>query len=303
MDDSFEGERPGTLFGAGLSLYKQKRFTEALPYFDRAIESDASLGAAWAFRGVTYFALHREPEATLHNLDQGLALLEFPSDETGRRAQGLFLGFRAAVLSDLHRHAEAIAALDETRQYRPLSAWLLLVQGVSYRALGQKWQAISAFRAALEDNRGDDASSDSWLRAASALLEFGDYHSALEATERAVQKAPERALAWTQRAQALLALKRYQECLDSIDQALALKDRDYFAWGVKGAALRGLKRYDEARAAFRHAQELAPPDYRAREPSVMGEFRMLLRLRRFGQAWRLALDETQLRLREQRAPR
>lgn len=303
MDESFEGERPDSLFGIGLGLYNQKRYNEALPYFDRAIEADASFGAAWAFRGATYFALHREPVATLYNLDQGLALMTFPADETGRHAKGLLLGFRAAVLSDLHRHAEAIAALDETHRYRSLPAWLMLVQGVSYHALGQKWVAISAYRAALDDPRRDTVTADSWLQAALALLELGDYNAALEAADLAVQKAPERALGWTRRARALLALKRYQECLDSIEQALALNDRDYFAWGIKGAALRGLKRYDEAQHAYRHAQELAPPDYRAREPNVLGEFRMLLRLRRFGQAWRLALDETQLRLREQRAHR
>ncbi len=94
MDEPIEPERPEALFRIGLGLYNQRRYEEGLPYLDRAIDGDASLGKAWALRGSTYTVLGREPALAIHDLDQALALMEPPSDENSRRARGLLLGFR-----------------------------------------------------------------------------------------------------------------------------------------------------------------------------------------------------------------
>ena len=299
VDEPTEAESPEALFRIGLSHYNQQRFEEALPYFDRAIQGDHSLGKAWAFRGATYIALEQDPTLVVRDLDHALTLLEPPIDENSRRMRGLLLGFRGAALCLLHRYAEAATGFEDARQYRLLPAWLSIRQGESYRALGQNQLAIAAYRRALEDPQRERATPDSWLQTAEALLELGDYPAAVDATRVAIERQPENALIWALQARALLALKRYQECLDSIERALAIDDQSYFAWGVKGAAARGLKRYEEAREAYHHAHMLALESPQARGPNIIGEFRMLLRLGRFGAAWRLAIGEAERRLNEQ----
>ncbi len=57
MDEQIEPERPEALFRIGLSLYNQRRYEEALSYFNRAIAGNSTLGEVWAYRALSRILL------------------------------------------------------------------------------------------------------------------------------------------------------------------------------------------------------------------------------------------------------
>lgn len=288
------------LLSVGLNLYNQKRYQDALAYFSRAIEEDPTCGEAWAYRALSRILL-REEAFPLHDLDQALALLEPPPDERRQRLRALVLRFHAAGLHQLGRHAEALADLDAAASFGPPYVSDEIRRGDSYRALGQPEQAAAAYRQAIAEGELGDVDTELWLGVAQALLELDDFAAALDAAQIAIQQEQDKALGWTKRAHALLYLARYQECLESAERALTLDSADFNTWGVKGSALAHLRRYQEAQVAFHRAYHLALPSPAARVAAFRGEFRVLLRLRRFRAAWRLMMGEVGQQLRERQS--
>ena len=97
--------------------------------------------------------------------------------------------------------------------------------------------------------------------AAAAAYSTGDYKSALEHYQAAVDKNPEDAESLSNLGQMLVRLGRVEESLPYFERAIAqIPDRWAYRFNL-ARALGLLNRWDEAIAGYREAQELFPNDY------------------------------------------
>ncbi|MFN7963079.1 MAG: tetratricopeptide repeat protein [Thermoanaerobaculia bacterium] len=54
---------PNSLLNLGIQKYNANQMADALPYFDRVVQENPSLGDGYYYRGLTYLALNKIPEA------------------------------------------------------------------------------------------------------------------------------------------------------------------------------------------------------------------------------------------------
>jgi len=76
--------------------------------------------------------------------------------------------------------------------------------------------------------------------------------------ERAVELAPDYALAWDDLASLLMQQERYDEALGKVQRALGLDPRFVHSWVVRGNILSRAQRFDEALKAYDKALEISP---------------------------------------------
>ncbi len=119
---------------------------------------------------------------------------------------------------------------------------------------------IPPMRATSQAVPTDASPKEDWLNKGNELYDLKRYEEALEAYNRAIQLAPNDALAYHNKGYALDDLKRYEEALEAYTRAIELDPNDAVTYYNKGYTLRNLKRYEEALEAYTRALELDPND-------------------------------------------
>ncbi len=229
------------LMTQGRALAAQKRWAEALPFFQRATERDPRHADAWGELGRMLNELKRYTEAlTAH--DRSLAL----NDQ-----QAWVWNNKGAALNGLGRREEALGAYERALALDPNYALAWYNKGVALNGLGRREEALAAYERALAL---DPNYAAAWYNKGVALNGLGRSEEALEACERALALDPGLALAWYNKGVVLENLKRYEEALAAYDRSF---DRnDHRDWSAHARVYRALGRVAEAEAAERRAKEL-----------------------------------------------
>lgn len=107
---------------------------------------------------------------------------------------------------------------------------------------------------------GGSLSADDYFKRGSNLYYKGDYRSALEAFEKAIELKPDYAETWFNKGVILHKLGRHEEELRAYERAIELKPDDAGAWNNKGVALGKLGRHGESLRAFERVVEIKPDD-------------------------------------------
>lgn len=144
-----------------------------------------------------------------------------PEPLTGAKLGAAEWSNKGSSLSNLGRHAEALACFDEALKLHP--------------SLGEAWA-----------NKGR------------VLVELGRLDGAMDCFEEALRLNPRDGKAVSDKAAALATLRRDPEALALCDQALALDPLLEQGWTNKGAVLRRLGRLEEAAGCHARAIELNP---------------------------------------------
>jgi tetratricopeptide (TPR) repeat protein len=105
--------------------------------------------------------------------------------------------------------------------------------------------------------------ADEWINQGNQAWGTGNYQSALEAYEKAIQIQSDSAIAWNNSGLALATLGRHEEAIASYDKAIELNPDFHFAWDYRGNSLWHLGRYEEAIASYDKAIELKPDSHDA----------------------------------------
>jgi serine/threonine protein kinase/tetratricopeptide (TPR) repeat protein len=163
---------------------------------------------------------------------------------------------RGRALSNLDRHAEALAAFDRALELSSgTPPRLLNLRACALVELGRYAEALAAVDDALHRGLND---WDIHANRATLLNLLGRHAEAVAATDLALVLDPNCAIARSQRAEGLFNLNRLTDALEACDRALDLNPDDANAHAIRAQALIGLRRIDEALRAIDGFIELEP---------------------------------------------
>jgi tetratricopeptide (TPR) repeat protein len=161
----------------------------------------------------------------------------------------------AIALIQLHRFAEARAALERAVSLEPRSIAALNNLGTVFQQLGRADLAAESYRNALAI---DPANAEAHSNLTAALGALGKHDEALAHARRAIELRPDFVNPYVHAALVEASRDAFDAALQWIDTA-SLRGRENAAMMIARAdILRRLHRYDEGTAACRRVLELAP---------------------------------------------
>lgn len=222
------------LFRDGLSFLSKDDCEKALPYFERAVESDSSYADAWAQAGFCNEKLGKHAEA-----------LEASKKAVNLRpsAESYFnIGLASFYLKQYKDAAEAYRAAIKLDPYNSADAYYAL--GLAYRDWGKADEEIQAYKAAI---RLRPDYTVAYERLGSRYLKSKKFNEAVEVYRQLSALKPGDAYAPNSMGEAYLELNRLSEAMESFRQSIRLKPdygKAYFnlgkcllAMGQRDAAL------------------------------------------------------------------
>jgi tetratricopeptide (TPR) repeat protein len=194
----YVAENVDELLAEGRALMGQRKYSEAIPFFERASQRDPTRLAIWTNLGFAYNELGR-PQDGLAAYDRALALDD--------RRSWLW-GNKGAVLSDLKRYNEALVATNRALTLDPDVADFWFNRGIVLMNVRRYTEAVTSYQRALDL---DPADAPAWRFKGTALNELRRYEEAFEAYDQALELDPEHVSGWSGLATALRGLGRVAE--------------------------------------------------------------------------------------------
>jgi tetratricopeptide (TPR) repeat protein len=221
-------------FRDGLSFLSKDDCEKALPYFEKAVESDSNYPEAWAQTGFCNEKLGRHTEA-IDASKKAVALR--PS------AESFFnIGLASFYLKQYKESAEAYRQAIKLEPYNAADAYYAL--GLTYREWAKPDEEIQAYKQAIK-LKPDYTSA--YERLGARYLRSKKYAEAIEVFKQLSVLKPGNASAPNNMGEAYLELGKLNEALEAFKQAIRLKPdsgRAYFnlgkcflAMGNKNAAV------------------------------------------------------------------
>ena len=153
------------------------------------------------------------------------------------------------------RLQEALAAGLALAGQHPNVPFIPNFLGAVYTGLGQKDEAITSYRKALEINP-DNATTHNNLGV--ALNSLGRHKEAVSCFQKALELNPDYTVAHMNLANNLNTIGKYEEAVASYERALELNPDHADTHNNLGAALNSLGRYGDAAVSFKKAVEINP---------------------------------------------
>ena len=197
-------------FRDGLSFLSKDDCEKALPYFEKAVESDSNYAEAWAQSGFCKEKLGRHGDA-IEASKKAVALR--PSAESYFN-----LGLANYYLKQYREAAENYRQAIRLDPYNAADAYYAL--GLVYRDWGRADEEIQAYKAAIK-LRQDYTSA--YERLGSRYLKSKKYLEAIETFKQIAVLKPGDANAPNNMGEAYLELGRLPEAMESFRQAIRLK--------------------------------------------------------------------------------
>ena len=197
-------------FRDGLSFLSKDDCEKALPYFEKAVESDSSYADAWAQAGFCNEKLGKHSEA-----------LEASKKAVNLRpsAESYFnIGLASFYLKQYRESVEAYRQSIKLDPYNAADAHYAL--GLVYRDWGKADEEIQAYKQAIR-LRPDYTSA--YERLGARYMRSKKYAEAIEVFRQLVAQKPGDAVAPNNMGEAYLELNKLNEALESFRQAIRLK--------------------------------------------------------------------------------
>jgi tetratricopeptide (TPR) repeat protein len=208
-------------FRDGLSFLSKDDCERALPYFEKAVESDSNYPEAWAQAGFCNEKLGRHTEA-LDASKKAVALR--PS------AESFFnIGLASFYLKQYKESADAYRQAIKLEPYNAADAYYAL--GLTYRDWAKPDEEIQAYKQAIK-LKPDYTSA--YERLGTRYLRLKKYTEAVEVFKQLAVLKPGNASAPNNMGEAYLELGKLNEALEAFRQAIRLKPdsgRAYFNLG------------------------------------------------------------------------
>ncbi len=198
------------LFRDGLSFLSKDDCEKALPYFEKAVESDSSYADAWAQSGFCNEKLGKHAEA-LEASKKAVSLR--PSAESYFN-----IGLASFYLKQYKDAAEAYRAAIKLDPYNAADAYYAL--GLVYRDWGKADDEIQAYKQAI---RLRPDYTVAYERLGSRYLKSKKFNEAVEIFRQLSTLKPGDAYAPNSLGEAYLEMNRLNEALESFRQSIRLK--------------------------------------------------------------------------------
>src|SRR5687767_9079321 len=197
-------------FRDGLSFLSKDDCEKALPYFEKAVESDSQYAEAWAQSGFCNEKLGRHVEA-----------LEASKKAVNLRpsAESYFnIGLASFYLKQYKQAAEAYQQSIKLDPYNAADAYYAL--GLVYRDWGKADEEIYAYKQAIKQ-RPDYTGA--YERLGARYMKSKKFNEAVEIFRQLAALKPGDALAPNNLGEAYVELKNYNDALESFRQSIRLK--------------------------------------------------------------------------------
>jgi tetratricopeptide (TPR) repeat protein len=208
-------------FRDGLSFLSKDDCEKALPYFEKAVESDANYAEAWAQTGFCNEKLSRHAEA----IDASKKAVSLrPSSESFFN-----IGLASFYLKQYRESADAYRQAIKVDPYNAADAYYAL--GLTYRDWGKPDEEIQAYKQAIR-LKPDYASA--YERLGARYLRSRKYAEAIEVFRQLALLKPGDASPPNSMGEAYLELNRLNDAVEAFRQAIRLKPdfgRAYFNLG------------------------------------------------------------------------
>jgi tetratricopeptide (TPR) repeat protein len=238
----------------GRQQFQAEQYSQALQYFNQALNLDPTLTDAWNGRGAALKKLGNFSEA-LAAYDCALQL--DPNSYKAWCNKGL-------LLEDLKDYSNAVTCYETALNLQPnapnaadIRTRFSALKRQGYQQPGNPSTTDSNTR---EENSNPDATSaaEAWFNQGNQRFMAGDFWGAIAAYEQALAIKPDDHQAFYNKEIALADLGRYEQAIAAYEQALAIKPDDHQAFSNKGIALADLGRYEQAIAAYEQALAIKP---------------------------------------------
>jgi tetratricopeptide (TPR) repeat protein len=197
-------------FRDGLSFLSKDDCEKALPYFEKAVESDSSYADAWAQSGFCNEKLGRHAEA----LDASKKAVNLkPSAESYFN-----IGLASFYLKQYRDAADAYRQAIKLDPYNAADAHYAL--GLVYRDWGRADEEIQAYKQAI---RLKPDYTSAYERLGMRYMRSKKYSEAVEVFRQLTALKPGDAVAVNNMGEAYLELNKHNEALESFRQAIRLK--------------------------------------------------------------------------------
>ncbi|HEX6728363.1 MAG TPA: trypsin-like peptidase domain-containing protein [Pyrinomonadaceae bacterium] len=197
-------------FRDGLSFLSKDDCEKALPYFEKAVESDSSYADAWAQAGFCNEKLGRHNEA-----------LEASKKAVNLRpsAESYFnIGLASFYLKQYRESADAYRQAIKLDPYNAADAHYAL--GLVYRDWGRADEEVQAYKQAIR-LRPDYTSA--YERLGARYMRSKKYTEAIEVFRQLIAQKPGDAVAPNNMGEAYLELNKLNEALEAFRQSIRLK--------------------------------------------------------------------------------
>ncbi len=258
----------------GVELYKEKRYSDALPFFDKAIRINPSYGKAWCNRANCLWALNRMEEALCayeRTVEVSPFLAEaWYSKGMAEKSKGLrvkameslqfFLALAPPAMSGLLPQAKA--GVDEMSKL-----------GIKIHSQEAFQHVISGYKLAADEKKFAESLAHlgkavklaprlarAWMYKGMSETGLGHLEAAIESYSKAVE-ADNRCAVYRYNIGALhTRLKRYADAIKGYRKAVDLDPGYIEAWSNIGNMLRLLNRHEEAIECFDRAIAIRPDE-------------------------------------------
>lgn len=230
-------------FRDGLGILAKDDCEKALPYFEKAIESDAAYAEAWAQTGFCQEKLGRHAEAVEASRK---AVTLRPSPESYFN-----LGLASYYLRQYRESAEAYRQAIHLDPYNAADAYYAL--GLTYREWGHADEEIQAYRQAIR-LKPDFASA--YERLGLRYLHSKRFTEAAETFRQLMVLKPDDPNAPDNLGEAYLELSRYSEAIDAFRQSIRLQPSSGRAYFNLGRAYLALGNREAAQEQYNLLQTL-----------------------------------------------
>ena len=181
-------------------------------------------------------------------------------DITGGR-DATAMAVRAETLRDLGRHADALAALDDTIERFPHNEVARTARAGTLRDLGRHADALAALDDTIERFPHNVVARTA---RAGTLRDLGRHADALAALDDTIERFPHNVVARTARAETLRDLGRHADALAALDDTIERFPHDVVARNARAETLRDLGRHADALAVLDDMIERFPHNEVAR---------------------------------------
>jgi len=250
-DSDLKQEIAETCYNIGDKLYDEKKYSDVLPYLNRAIEF--KIGYTWAYnlRGNAYFNLKDYPRA-ISDYEQAIQLN--PSDADAYNNRGLAY----AALKD---YPHAISDYEQAIHLNPSDATAYSNRAEAYRLQGEYQFALRDFSYSLKLRDNDAWSYGSRGQAFFALK---DYQHAFQDFNRAIELEPD--FYWIHEARSITCLwiKDTQQAISSYLRCYQLDPVDInAAWMAEWAGMGKIRPGIETAEQLEKIASIDPQSYLA----------------------------------------
>src|SRR5687768_5430409 len=197
-------------FRDGLSFLSKDDCEKALPYFEKAVESDSSYAEAWAQSGFCNEKLGRHAEA-LEASKKAVSLR--PSAESYFN-----IGLASFYLKQYRESAEAYRASIKLDPYNAADAYYAL--GLVYRDWGKADDEIQAYKQAIKQRPDYTVAYE---RLGSRYLKSKKFNEAIEVFRQLTTLKPGDPFAPNSMGEAYIELNRFNDALESFRHSIRLK--------------------------------------------------------------------------------